>query len=219
MAFPYKQLREAAIKNPSLDNNYGINVKTFDGDNGQLAYRIILIYHLTGDENRGGHYAFVDVLDENGNVIRNQRLRIVNHNLPPTYFVTDKGAGEPSGNTHINAPDTLNISVVDNLPSETVTGLNTRHADEEIGNTWGHHSFYVVWQKRKSIVETPEIPPTEPTPPTDEIERIEQELNQEIFETKQDVTNYATSKDYGKALLKQGVLIGLERALEILHDI
>jgi len=216
MGFPYKQLREAAIKNPSLDNDYGINVKKFDSDNGQLAYRIILIYHLTGNENRGGHYAFVDILDEKGNVIKNQRLMITNHNLPPTYFVTDKGANEPSGNTHINAPDTLNISVADNMPSEIVIGLNTRHADEEIGNTWGHHSFYVVWQKRGKVETPPEEPDEEPN---NELERIEKELKQQISDTEKDIATYAKSKDYAKALFNQGVLIGLERALAIVYDI
>jgi hypothetical protein len=31
------------------------------------------------------------------------------------------------------------------LPSDRVTGLHIRHPDEAPGNTWGHHSFSVLF--------------------------------------------------------------------------
>ena len=36
-----------------------------------------------------------------------------------------------------------------NDPSDRVTGLHTRHKDEAPGNTWGHNSFYVVFQRTR----------------------------------------------------------------------
>ena len=50
--------------------------------------------------------------------------------------------------------------------SDTVTGVHTGHADEETGNTWGHHSFYIVWQLMSGdVVPEPPIDPVDPPQP------------------------------------------------------
>ena len=59
---------------------------------------------------------------------------------------------------------------VANQPSDTVIGLHTGHPDEPGGgNTWGHHSFYVVFQRRP-VQYVPEPPQPEPPPVVEPVE-------------------------------------------------
>jgi len=52
------------------------------------------------------------------------------------------------------------------VPSDSVNGIHIMHPDEGAGNTWGHHSFTVEFQKQASGTITPPIdPPTDPIKP------------------------------------------------------
>lgn len=129
---------------------------------GQPHWRVIGVHHLSGAENSGNHHLYVDVLSEQGQRLNGAVLSVLNHNQPPWRVVIDKPANEAGSNAPMHWNDTL-IALVnfEGLPSERVSGIHTRHEDEEPGNTRGHHSFYVVFQKSSGLV-APKPPVVEP---------------------------------------------------------
>lgn len=139
------------------------------------AFRVIGVHHLSGTENGGKHHIYADILDENGQRINGALIKVQVGNNPPTYATVDKPAIEPGTNAPMWGGTQYQVSVA-NHPSDTVIGLHTGHADElGGGNTWGHHSFYVVFQRRpvQYVPEPvpPEQPPTVEQPDTTTIEQ------------------------------------------------
>lgn len=128
------------------------------------AFRVIGIHHLSGSENRGNHHIYCDVLDENGARLNGSLIKVQVGNNPPTYATVDKPASEPGTNVPMWANTKYAVSV-DGHPSDTAIGLHTGHSDEPGGNFWGHHSFYVVWQRRP-VQFVPEPPPVVEPPVT-----------------------------------------------------
>jgi hypothetical protein len=144
--------------------NYGVSIQPALTQPGQPYWRVIGIHHLTGAENVGNHNVYIDVLDEAGKRIDRARLVIVNNGRSPLHAVIDKPALEAGTNVPMWAGDTLTIYVsTEGLSSEQTKGFHTRHVDEEQGTTWGHHSFYVVFQKAIAGQQQPEPEPG-PTP-------------------------------------------------------
>lgn len=134
---------------------------------GSQYFAIIGIHHLTGLENHGQHNVFCEVLDEQGQRLKDVILIVSNVNNTVSHVTADKPDKEPAASIPMWGNDTLTISVSGNVPSEKVTGLHTRHADEEAGNTLGHHSFLVVWQLKRvgsGPVEPPDEEEPEPIP-------------------------------------------------------
>ncbi len=160
---------------------YGVTATPF---NEAPRWRVIGIHHLTGVENHGQHNVFCDVLDENGKRVgSNVRIDIFQADgRPRGFMVTDKPVNEPGTNTQMHFNDTLTLAVNwDGLPSEKAVGMHTRHPDEGVGNTRGHHSYYVVWQRTLSNEEPPEPPNLKPpTPPTDWRKSFTQQQLKEI---------------------------------------
>lgn len=159
---------------------YEVSTQTF---NEVPRWRVIGVVHLTGVENHGQHNVFIDVLDEHGvRVPKQVRVDIFQADgRPRGFMLTDKPPNEPGSNTQMHFNDTLTLAVNwDGLPSERVVGLHTRHPDENVGNTLGHHSYYVVWQRTLANVDPPIEPPVEPpTPPTDwRLAFTQQQLNE-----------------------------------------
>ena len=134
---------------------YGVGVKALADTsvplNAQQYWRVIGIHHLTGNENRGNHHAYCDVVDEDGRRLNGARLVLTEGNAAPVYAVVDKPPNEAGTNFPLWSKTRASVAVTwpgDNpLPSETATGIRIDHPDEEVGNTWGHHSFYVVFQR------------------------------------------------------------------------
>jgi hypothetical protein len=116
-------------------------------------WRVIGVHHLTGAENMGNHHIYAEVLDEEGKRINRARLVLFQANTSPVFAVIDKPANEAGTNFPLWKADKATVAVLwpeDNpLPSEQATGLSTGHIDEEVGNTLFHHSFYVVFQRRR----------------------------------------------------------------------
>jgi hypothetical protein len=110
-------------------------------------------------QNRGQHNAFVDILDEQGQPLRDPNLRAgwswegrrPDEDAPPQPL--DKGLAEPAGNVPLFRGALLEVWISDpNAVSDHVTRLSTDHPDEpnpdgEIFNSIGHHSYYVVFQR------------------------------------------------------------------------
>ena len=70
---------------------------------------------------------------------------------PPRAF--DKPDNEPAANVEMYGGQIVWVELGgDDVPSERVAGMHTAHADEpgpggENWNSYGHHSFYVVFQR------------------------------------------------------------------------
>ena len=123
--------------------DYGISI--FKAPPGP-AFRVVGIHHLSGKENGGNHHIFADILDEHGHRIEGAVMRIQVDDAPPTYAIVDKPANEPGTNAPMWARQQYKAKVAYVEQSDMVIGLHTGHPDEPGGgNTWGHHSFYIVW--------------------------------------------------------------------------
>jgi len=147
-------------------NQYGVKVRPLTEQSipldAEKYWRIIGVHHLKGIENMGNHHVFCDVLNEDGQRVNQSRLVLTQGNASPVFAVVDKPAHEPGTNFPLWKTTRATVAVQwpegNPLPSESVTGLRIDHPDEEVGNTWGHHSFYLVFQ-RANIAEA-----TEPQP-------------------------------------------------------
>ena len=163
-------LTKVKSQEPIYNNaaRYGIQVKSIDDIsvplNATQYWRVIGIHHLTGAENMGNHHAYCDVVDADGQRMNGARLVLKQSNTAPLYATVDKPPNEAGTNFPMwsNTRATVSVASPANnpLPSEEVGILRTDHADEEVGNTWGHHSFYVVFQL--ATISQSEPPTTDP---------------------------------------------------------
>jgi len=172
------------LDNPGQNDatTYDVKLHRFI-DTSQPYYRCIGIHHLSPDENAGNHHVFLDVLDEQGQRMRQAQIewtwdgRKLTQPAPPVTI--NKADTEPGTNIAINWAQNISVSIL-HQHSDLVLNLHTRHPDEsspdaENGNTRGHHSFYVVFQRQPGD-DTPPVPPPNP-PPTDMAEKYSHLLN------------------------------------------
>lgn len=159
----------AATEQPvNTAERYGVVVNQIGVDG--YAWRCIGVYHLAPEENRGRHNVFVDVLDEQGKRVRNANIKWRwADDAPQQTRWLDKPDNEPACDVPIDKGATVSLWVDSGaLATESVTGIHTRHPDEGTGNTYGHHSYYVVFAKLRTstaIITPPVIDPPV-TPPT-----------------------------------------------------
>jgi hypothetical protein len=172
------QFLEAAQAGQAYNDsaNYGVEVKAVANmGNAQHYWRVVGVHHLTGDENMGNHHIYCDVLDENGQRINGARVILRQGGSNPLHAVVDKPVNEAGTNIPMWSNTQGNIAVNwpegSQLPSEEAGEIRSTHPDEPPGNTWGHHSFYVVFQ-RTAVSAAPEPEPvpdpgtgTQPEPP------------------------------------------------------
>lgn len=173
--FDFQQLNKNFLFSTSQPVNqaasYGASV--IPVPSGRAAWRCIGIYHLAPNENSRRHNVYIDVLDETGQRDSAPAIEWTYRIDGPAQFRRlDKPADEPACDIPINPQDTITIRVAsgDSLPSDSVGNLHARHMSEGNQNTWGHHSFYVVFQ-RQGVVTPPVV--VEPQP--DEVARLRQE--------------------------------------------
>ncbi len=162
---------EAALAD--LPTKYGVTLLPAEVAAGQVFWRVIGVHHLTPEENQGKHAVYVDALDSAGERVDDPTLRVhwgwagqrADEMAPPRAL--DKPDNEPAANVEMYGGQIVWVELGgDGLPSERVAGMHTAHADEpgpggENWNSYGHHSFYVVFQRTVAGVVTPEIE-TEP---------------------------------------------------------
>lgn len=163
--FDFQALNRKYISAPSNDAaGYGVSiakVKTM------TAWVCIGAYHLTKEENGGRHNIFLELLDEHGNRVRDAAIRwTVSLDAQPQTKRPDKPDNEPAADIPLNSQDTVTVSVSDAMVpySDSVGNLHFRHTN---GGDWGHHSFYLVWQRFGAMM-PPIDPPIiiDPDPPT-----------------------------------------------------
>ena len=126
---------------------YGVVVIAADVSAGTPYWRVVLVHHLTPDENHANHHLFLDALDEQGDRIVGARGRVTWEGGEQVITV-DKPANEPGTNFPLWKWQVCTVEMLD-LPSDRVTGLHTGHPDEPpgMGNTLFHHSFLVHFQR------------------------------------------------------------------------
>jgi hypothetical protein len=137
--------------------SYGVTIREAQEAEGQRAWRVIGVHHLAPEENEGNLTILVEALDEEGVRIRQGRVWAAStfeHNAdPPKVSALDKGDFDPMGcDFPMGKGATYAVWMVGdrpdaNEPTDTVERLHTRHPDEGHGNTFGHHSFFVVFQR------------------------------------------------------------------------
>jgi hypothetical protein len=152
-------LDNAAAGNSPINDaeeKYGVLIEPSSVSPGTGHWKIIGIHHLTPDENNGKQNFYLHALFENGDpaegfwvgwqwegMTPGQNADPVRLDKPP--------AQEPMGNIALwggMKVDAwmLGMSSVNNEASDKVLKVHTGHPDEGEGNTWGHHSFFAVWQ-------------------------------------------------------------------------
>ncbi len=140
--------------------SYGVKVLPVSVRPGSWYWRAVGVHHLLANENRSKHHLFVEVLDAEGQQIRDPNLFAALYSsesgVEATSMRLDKPLNEPAGNQPMYKGSIIFVGMqragdLQNLPSERVVGIHSEHDDEplpdgEIYNSFGHHSFYVVFQ-------------------------------------------------------------------------
>lgn len=156
------------------DPKYGVRLQPAAVAVGATYWRIIGVHHLLPEENGSRHHAFVEVLDEQGQRVRNVNLKIgwswEGRTEPDLTTPLDKPDNEPAGDVPIEHGMKLSLWLTgDGNPSDRVANLHYLHPDErtasgEIWNSVGHHSFYIVFQRTTKAQSSPGEPPKVETP-------------------------------------------------------
>jgi len=165
------------------DPKYGVQLQFATVPATGACWRVVGVHHLTPEENGSRHHALVEVLNETGQRVRNANLKIgwtwEGRTEPDLTAPLDKPAQEPAGNVPIEKGMRLALWLTgDGLPSDRVANLHFEHPDErtaqgEIWNSYGHHSFYIVFQRMvkgqnegglDSLVEPRRLPSVPPIP-------------------------------------------------------
>jgi len=138
--------------------DYGVQIAPADCAPEQSYWKVIGVYHLAPRENGRRHNAFIEALDESGARIQNPLVRVGwiwegKSDGPADPKRLDKPLNEPAADIPLEKTMTVTLWLDGDGPSDQVTGLHTRHADESdgegSGNTWGHHSYYLVFQRAR----------------------------------------------------------------------
>lgn len=152
----------------NLAEDYGIEI--WFGHQGDYpeVFRAIGVYHLAGHENNGNHNLYVDLLDKNGDRMLGEPIEWFR-----TYAdrweraIVDKPPYEPGTNIALFGNGiAIEVKVGIGLPTDTVRGFTSWWADEDTGNTLGHHSFFVVFQLVEIEADPPPDEPDPPDPPS-----------------------------------------------------
>jgi len=145
------------------------------------AWRATSVRRLTGAQNQGKHNVFIKVLAPNGDRDRNGNLRIMwtwegkrPDELAPPALLDKPDRGELGhGNVPINKNQVLSVWIQgDGIASDRVVGMRTNFPDEGPGNTWGHYSYEVIFQRSQGVVVEPPVV-VEPEKPTDTVTKAE----------------------------------------------
>ena len=143
--------------------------------NGARVWRVLGVHHLTPSENQGRNNVYVDMM---GPAIQasigwtwiGRKADEPNPNQP-----LDKPISEPRGNVPLYKGMNAQVWIDSPHSSDRVFGLRTDLPDGkgpngEIWNSFGHHSFYILFELAESIV-----PPVINDPST-QLQRVKSEL-------------------------------------------
>ena len=172
MAFNHQEYNTRYLENNQAGNShindaaekYGVTiVPANDVKPGEKYWKVIGVHHLLPLENWSNHHVYVDALDENGNRVRRPIAWVGwtwenrQPDEPARPVAVDKPDYEAGGNIAIDKNQIISLWINGRRPnaqakSDKVINIKTTHPDEplpdgSLHNTWGHHSFYVVFQE------------------------------------------------------------------------
>ena len=164
--FIYKSYRQQFLESDQVVNDaslYSIEIEAAHVPEGAWYWKIIGIHHLMPKENDGKNNLFMEALDENGQRVKQKAAwtwegRRPDEAAPPISL--DQPETGPAGTLAVWINQTIS-AWIEHEYSDAITNVHTRHPNEPIGNTTGHHSFYVVWQwtKKETKKEAPAVAP------------------------------------------------------------
>ena len=145
---------------------------------GDEYYAIIGLFHLPGYQNGNNSHLYFDAIDGEGKRLFGVEFRVEWDDITPeeiarlTPIRIDKPINEPGANFGMIWEQVLNSFYIDNppVPVDRFRGVHIRYENDGEGNNRGHHSHYIVFQKR--IFAAPDIPPIDPPidpPPSVEV--------------------------------------------------
>lgn len=145
-------------------------------------WSVLGVHKLTPAENVGRHHIYFEVLSAEGERDMEQELRTgwrdMREDQRPPPFTIDKLDYEP-GNIPMYAGQYVFVEIEGGQRAEWFT---TGLPDEAPGNTWGHHSFYVVFVQ--GTIPDPPDPPDSPHPPdTDPIGQLSLKVGKTYINT------------------------------------
>lgn len=148
MSFDFKFWTNHFLQNPGYNDAvaYGVKLTNIPGS----PYEAVGVHHLTPEENRLGHTVFVEILDEYGLRATDERVELINGDKKRSVWLKTNMDEVTDLPLFIN--DTLSIR---HINGGEVSGMHTRHPDKhtedgDLGNSIGHHSFYVLFKERGS---------------------------------------------------------------------
>lgn len=142
--------------------------------NGDEYIAIIGLFHLSGAENSNNHHLYIDLIDTNGNRIYDHyplfslyygwlgMTTEEENNVSPVRI--DKPLNEPGANIGLHWGQIIYGFHINNMAADRFRNVHIRYDNDGEGNNRGHHSHYVVLQKR--VYGGPVDPPDpDPDPP------------------------------------------------------
>lgn len=133
---------------------------------------VIGLFHLSGAENGNNHHLYIDLIDGEGNRIYDPSLLLQwgwegmseeqADNLTPVRV--DKPDNEPGANIGLHWAQLVFGFNIEDMPSDKIKQIHIRYDNDGEGNDRGHHSHYVVLQRRTYAGDSPD-PPDPPHPP------------------------------------------------------
>jgi hypothetical protein len=124
--------------------SYGVIIQSA----ANLDWKVLGVHHLTPDENKGNHNVYIEVLCKQNEREGFRAIHWTWEGRQPNESAPDVFAGQKPLNELVNIP--INVGMVVSVwphLGETVLNLRSDHPDEETGNTFGHHSFFVCFQE------------------------------------------------------------------------
>lgn len=156
-------------------NDTGVVVSVVPGDG---SWSILGIHKLTGAENVGKQNVFFDILDKDGNRDRNTELNWgwthMRNDQRPNPVTADKPDNEMP-NLVIYAGMYIFMQIGN---GDLATGFTTGLPDGAPGNTWGHHSYYVIFQEGSLDIPDPPDPG-----PSEQVGKVTVKINSVYFNT------------------------------------
>ena len=131
-------------------------------------WRVVGCWHLSGEQNQGKHNIYVDLLDGDGNLLAPPIPYLLafdwggmRQDEKPQPVQFDKRPPEPAANVPVWT-GRVRVWIEGGQPaSDRVSDLSTDFPGAG-GNSYGHHSYYVVFQETEATTAPIEPPPTPP---------------------------------------------------------
>ena len=127
---------------------YGASIVPAPVAAGTKYWKIVDAFHLSGQQNRGNHNLYIDMLNADGTRRNGAQcnLSFGQFGEHSAVLTIDKPANEPGTIAPMYPGNFYDVAGA-GMPSDKAIHLSTDWPDEEASNTQGHHSFMVIFQE------------------------------------------------------------------------